>query len=345
MKEFVKKFIEICREADLQEKIEDFADIEEDNIPLRINKENFRSFKEFEGCKKMIFVDGGNAELISTANISVQLIRTYGAAFEKKRLFSIRKENYLIVRAIKNASNSRIDYKAEFSPKYFDFEMSSFEENLREGRNRIPISRVGEIARRLCELKTANLLSGKFKDSIIILDGNLKSSIPVEQNFLEQLYNTSVKNNNVVAALSKTSQLITKNGQSLNSLLMKISTSLNLKEWCYYPIAKITDKNHQADIAIVKLHRKSKHCFNFEIYKKQSDKIEEVLWFLRENSKDPSFFGYPYGLIDADRFARISNKERDYLKTILLAQIPKRILKDFVLNDSHETLNRLAGIK
>jgi hypothetical protein len=341
MKEVIEKFIEICKGTNSKENYEEFVDMEEESTPIRINKDNFHAFKKFDKSKKMIFVDGGNAELISSASISIQLIRTYGSVFEKNRIYSIKRENYMLAYAIKNKRTSSIDYRIEFSPKYFDFEISSFEENLREGNNRIPIAKTGDISRRLCELKTASFLSSRFKDSILVLDGNLKSNTDLERMFLEELYEMSLKNNNIVIALSKTSQLITKNGQSLNNLLMKISKALNLEEWYYHPIADIKDSKHRAEITIVKLHRKSKYCFNFEIFKEQKDKLDEALYFLKENSKDLCFFGYPYGLIDADRFARISNKERSYLKTILLAQMPKNILKDFVLNDSHEILNRL----
>jgi len=35
---------------------------------------------------------------------------------------------------------------------------------------------------------------------------------------------------------------------------------------------------------------------------------------LKENSRDPVFLGYPYGLIEADRFSRISNQEKERLR-------------------------------
>jgi len=39
-----------------------------------------------------------------------------------------------------------------------------------------------------------------------------------------------------------------------------------------------------------------------------------------KHSTDPIFLGYPYGFIDVDRHARVTNKEVDYYRTILLAK-------------------------
>ncbi|MEM2121191.1 MAG: DNA double-strand break repair nuclease NurA [Candidatus Woesearchaeota archaeon] len=341
MKEIVEKFVNVYKETNLVGPCEETVDLREAERTFKISEENFHEFKAFDNTKKMIFVDGGNAELINTTNISVHFIRTYGSVFESKRIYSIKKENYMIAYATRDKKNSEIYYKVEFSPSYFDFQIDSFEESLREGNNRIPISKIGDVTRRLCELKTALHLSKKFSDSIILLDGNLKSNFQLEKNLLQELFDSGIKNKNIIAALSKTSQLLTKNGRSVNNILMRTSKSLGLLEWYYYPIAKIRDENHKAEIVIVKLHKKSNYCFNFEIFNEQADNIDEVLWHLKKNSKDPSFFGYPYGLIDADRFARISNKEKDFLKTLLLTRIPKNISKDFVLNDSHDLLNKL----
>jgi hypothetical protein len=41
---------------------------------------------------------------------------------------------------------------------------------------------------------------------------------------------------------------------------------------------------------------------------------------LLANSKDISFPGYPYGLIIADRFARVSNNEKAYLRTLFFSK-------------------------
>ena len=66
------------------------------------------------------------------------------------------------------------------------------------------------------------------------------------------------------------------------------------------------------------------------------------------NSVDPSFPGYPYGLIDADRFARVPYKEIDYHRNMLMSQIHEsKELENFVEHiysvDTHERINDIIG--
>jgi len=127
--------------------------------------------------------------------------------------------------------------------------------------------------------------------------------------------------NSRICALSKSSQLITRKGQSVTTLLSKNSP---FKRWYYQLI------NDTVNIYIVKLSEKGK-AFRFEV------KGEIDMELLNLLTCDPVFPGYPYGLIDADRFARISNQERDYHKTMILA---KARLADE--QNSHEILDKLS---
>ena len=66
--------------------------------------------------------------------------------------------------------------------------------------------------------------------------------------------------------------------------------------------------------------------------------MEDLLTVLVENSQDKLFLGYPYGLILADKKARISNDEISYYRIKLESRIKdfpelrkhfsKKILKD-----------------
>ena len=54
--------------------------------------------------------------------------------------------------------------------------------------------------------------------------------------------------------------------------------------------------------------------------------------------------GYPYGLIEADRFARVSNQERDSLKLrlrVMLGKEFKRIEKYINSTNAHEILDNI----
>jgi hypothetical protein len=91
--------------------------------------------------------------------------------------------------------------------------------------------------------------------------------------------------------------------------------------WSYYPLVKIENKNHKIDMYIIKLNRSSRYIFKFEVSNNTDYNIKQILSLLKDNSIDPVFLGYPYGLIEADQFARVSNKEKDYLKTIFLSKL------------------------
>ena len=66
---------------------------------------------------------------------------------------------------------------------------------------------------------------------------------------------------------------------------------------------------------------------------------------MADNCKDAVFLGYPYGLIEADKNARISNQEKGMLLTLFSAKFGKdwEKIKDSISNvDAHEILNNIC---
>ena len=69
---------------------------------------------------------------------------------------------------------------------------------------------------------------------------------------------------------------------------------------------------------------------------------------IANNSRDPSFLGYPFGLIDADQFARVEYIEKDThaLQFFSLASktgVWERILQSIRCSDAHDLLNQILG--
>ena len=102
----------------------------------------------------------------------------------------------------------------------------------------------------------------------------------------------------------------------------------------------------------VRLHECSDYVFRFEVYKDQVSKrnlgeVELILSSLSANSRDVGFPGYPYGLIDADRFARISMNEKEAYQFQFLATLSsqKNIWEKFSKyvrsSDAHDILNKM----
>jgi len=198
------------------------------------------------------------------------------------------------------------------------------------------------VIRRFTELKIASELVNSLENNdIIIIDGDLKASFTNEVKYLDDLYDKAKEKNIIIAALAKTSRLFTDSGDSLITTLEEIAPE---NCWYYYPVVEISNDKHKADIFIVKLHKKSNYIFKFEVYKNVKYNINGLLSLLKNNSNDPVFLGYPYGLVEADRFARVSNEEKEFLRTMIISKIGKdwsKIRKYINTLNAHDILDNI----
>jgi NurA-like 5'-3' nuclease len=93
----------------------------------------------------------------------------------------------------------------------------------------------------------------------------------------------------------------------------------------------------------VKLHEKSRHVFRFEIFNEQKMKATETINEISSNCIDPIFLGYPYGLVEADRIARVSNQEKESLKTMLLVKLKNRNIERYLnSSNAHTILDKIS---
>ena len=110
-------------------------------------------------------------------------------------------------------------------------------------------------------------------------------------------------------------------------------------------LVEINDENHQSNIYIIKLNENSDYIFKFEVYKHNKYDINEILWLLKMNASDPVFPGYPYGLIEADKFARISNTESNSLRMEFMAKAGTKWskIKQFLNTiNAHSILDKIS---
>jgi NurA-like 5'-3' nuclease len=142
------------------------------------------------------------------------------------------------------------------------------------------------------------------------MDGTLEATCPFEKEIIDSI-------NTPFFGLSKTTALLTQKG---NTAVAVLKNSANRDMWAYY-LGKANEKNHNAYIYFLKLNVKSDYVLRFEAANNKYGK--EVISLLSENSRDPIFPGYPYGLIDADRYARVSKKEKEALRLQLMVLLGK----------------------
>ena len=310
----------------------------------KIDAKNFHEIKKLNSSGKIAFVDGGNAEIIGSANFSLNLIRVCYIIYQNNKKISTKKlEFFSFTRAVNN--NNEIYYDTVLiGQKNSNFleetSFSSFDPTLMNGVNRAEIGNAANAIRRFMELKLAKSVSdGKLSD-IIVLDGNLQATLTNENKCLNELYESCTKNNIILSALSKTNSLFTDNGNLLSAVLSSIS---KLPIWLYHPIAEISNHNHKAEMFFVKLNPSSKHVFRFEIFNVQKMMAEQVIGEISLNCCDPIFAGYPYGLIEADRMARVSNQEKEMLKTMILVKLRNKNVEKYLnASNAHEILDRIS---
>ena len=289
----------------------------EDNIifnnkVIRINKENFQEIEEKEN-KTIAFIDGGQAEIISTGNFCLSFIRVAAVFFNNnKKINQIKKEFYLFTKA--KYLNEDLFYESKiFGDKIIqeeDLLISSNDSTIKTGSERASIDKITNMARRFAELSLANSLEADH----IVLDGTLEPTFKNEEKYL------SFK----LSALAKSSSLFTTSGDSPVILLNKIGLS---NCWSYF----LENKTY-----FVKLNEKAKHVFRFEGNK-------ETLSYLIPNSNDALFLGYPYGLIFVDKIARVSNSEKNSLKmNFLLRKDNQEIAEYLSTSNAHEILDNIS---
>lgn len=331
MKDMVEKVVEALKKS--------IKVFEDDSI----SRNRFHNLNKIKSGKKLIFVDGGNTEILAMPHLSLQLIRVFYSVYqENKKIKAEKTEFYLLVKAVDE--NENIIYKTELFPIKGEINLKlsfdSLDPKIITGSQRASISKIGEIVRRFAELYIASNTIEKNNNSVVVLDGSLECLYSGEINIMEKLYETAKKNKSVVTALSKTSRLLTKKGNSIANILNNIGPE---GIWYYKDNIENTDN---VEIFFVRLNKNSNHVFRLDIQKDIKKDLDEIFSLLADNSKDLSFPGYPYGLIEADKFARVSNNEKEVLRTLFLSKIgvSSREIRKFLSSlDAHKILDKLVS--
>ncbi|MBW2968938.1 DNA double-strand break repair nuclease NurA [Candidatus Woesearchaeota archaeon] len=316
----------------LSEKLENKGNsiILSSNNIIPIDSSRFLRISDKEVKGKVCYIDGGNAEIIGAANFSLQLIRTYYSVYSKNKRISNKKHEFYVLVSAKGEEN-KIKYEVETYNTHFrlEKEFNALDKSLVTGSHKAEPGKIAEVIRKFAEIKLASEAVDELsKGDIIVRDGDLENSFTGEDKYYKQLFEKAQKKEIIVSGLSKTSSILTNTGNSASGALNIISPNC---EW-YYPAT--------TNIGFAKLHNQSKHVFRLDV--NDSEKIGNVLALLKTNSIDPCFLGYPYGLIEADRHARISVKEQKQIQLMFLAKGGNKFREHISSKDAHEILNRIV---
>jgi hypothetical protein len=355
----------------LQSKIKDiefgiptFGDPQYKPFSLTIN--NFHNIPEESYHGKLCFIDGGNIHLLKAPNFVVDLTRIYFNEFEdnkKIKPINIPERIDFFTVCYASGDNENIHYLTTFIPikeeeqAYLpdenDLIFNSFDKSLMLGGQRAEISLVSNTARLFAEWNISKIIieNELNQGDILVRDGTLQTVRTNEVRYANAAYETAISKGIIFTGLSKTSTFFTTTGYPLLSAISELSEKVNVNAWYYHPIVDITHSNHRAEIYAVKLHPSAEYVFRFEILRDQAKKMDEteigaIIASLAENSRDYSFPGYPYGLIDADRFARVNYQEKEIhtiqvISELAKAGVWKRLEKSIKSIDAHERLNEV----
>lgn len=310
--------------------------------PIEFSEKNFKNIEGNADNSKIVFLDGGNNSILESSNFSLQLLRTYSVSYKGQAKIKSEKKEFFVLITSSNMGDELIyDVDVFGSEESFD-SFNSFDDSISKGKHRADISEIGSACRKLFEIRKAIELVDELKENdVIALDRDLKASLTGEKDLLDELYEKAYQKKVIVCGLTKTTRMFTETGDSAVAFINSIAPE---GEWFYWPLAEIKNENHKAEIFFVKLHKKSRYVFRFEIFNKQKDKIMKVMNLLKNNSCDPVFLGYPYGLVLADKLARVSNKESEYYKVMLMSKSGKN--KEKIFNymksvDAHSVLDSI----
>jgi len=316
---------------------------EKDIEPIPFSKDFFKKIPLQESNNsKIVFIDGGNAEIISSQNMSLQLIKVYYTIYQNNKRIKNHLEEFTVL-----VHSTTQENQLYFSVESFDTDLifkgySALDPTIMQGQNRINISKIGELVRKLAEIRISALCINELENGdIIVMDGNLKPSATYEEDSFNELFSKAYDKGIIITAISKTSELFTNTGYNGIIALQSIAPK---EEWSYSPICKNNSKQYPVEFFITKLHRKSSHVFKLEAFNKQKELIQGILPLLRDNSTDPVFVGYPYGLIEAHNFAKVQKKDIESEKLMILASSGEKqqiIENNISSTNSHDILDNI----
>jgi hypothetical protein len=322
-----------------------------------------------ESDRRIAFLDGGNQEIVGAPNFSVQMNRIYFCIFDDKRRVSPESipnkieyisATYAVIRKQQVHYDTIVlpvhDSYTQYIPREADLSFNSMDRSVMQGNMRAGISRVASIARRFGEWEySRHVIDNELKEGdIFVADGTLQAAFTNESQYVDRFFKSAKKSGVIASGLAKSCALFTDSGLSLVGAirLMAERTKLDSPVWSYHPVVDIFSPTHRASLFVVKLSANADRVYRYEIFQNQTktmsdDDLEEVFSKLSENSRDSSFPGYPYGLIVADRHARVRYNEMEAYQMVFSSEMSKsrsweKFKRYIRATDTHDVLDMLA---
>jgi len=324
----------------------------------------FQEIKSIVSHKKIAFIDGGDAPLEESPNFLITINRVYFSLFQGKKRVKPKANprvqffSYVISKIYTEDGKKKVSYDTRLFPhtvedkKYLPSESDLTSKT--EGTSILQGARLNSLGRRFAEWQLAiHVVENELENGdVLVMDGSLQTSFKNEIKYASRLYELAQRKGVIVCGLAKTSRLITESGDPLLARISEIAEDVSFGKW-YIKVAEEISADDRGFMMVVKFHPKSRFVFRFEILREQftkmtPDELNSVLESLAENAQDIAMLGYPYGAIDADRFAQVRMDELSMYKGFILAEMMrhpewKKLQKYSASLAAHDVLNGVTS--
>ena len=306
---------------------------------FEIRPSEFVEITSINKPRRIAFVDGGDGTLRESPNFLITINRVYFSMFQgDKRVRPKSKSRVQFFSCItsdilEEGGRKKIRYDTRiFTHNDEDRHYMPSEADLASKTDSVVLLQdgVGSIGRKFSEWKMAlHVVEHELESGdMIVMDGSLQTSHKNEVKYATRLYDAAMKKGVIVCGLAKTSRLITESGDPLLARIAEIAEDVPFGRW-YVRVAEEVSSDDRGFMLATKLHKKSAHVFRFEILREQFERMDSVtlnsiLASLAANSHDMAMIGYPYGAIDADRFAQVRTDELSMYRGIISSEMLRK---------------------
>lgn len=296
--------------------------------PLR--KDRFIPFPWGETPGSLCFIDGGNAPIWETPSQSAHIVRVAAVFFNHTKRIESKQHTFC---ALARNSADSITIKS-YGTSLDELRFSIKDPDLCQGSKPATLAVCLELCRNIAEIGFSMENIPKLPEhGILIIEGDLSPSHPLISKKMSHLLSISQEKNVRIVGISKTTTAGTDTGISATYALHHLQPP---GMWAY-PL----DSKDGIYRLFAKLHPASRHAF---LISSPTPLHDSNLSCLSKASTDPSFLGYPYGLIVADQLARISATEQETWRLMLTTKAMARdptLLHALSGSDAHDILDRM----
>lgn len=307
---------------------------------FEIKASGFSEIRPAGPARRMAFIDGGDGLLDESPNFLITINRVYFSIFRGRD--RIRPKSGPRIQFLSHVTSS---IHAEGGKKRLSYGTRMFVYGDEDG-HRLPSeadlagrienasvfqsTKLSSLGRRFAEWTLAlHVVENELQaGDMIVMDGSLQTRFRNEVKYANRLYDAAIKKGVTVCGLAKTSRLVIESGDPLFARIAEIAKAVPFDTW-HIKVADKATPDDRGFMFAVRLHEKSQFVFRFEILLEQfekmgPDELNSVFYSLAANSQDLAMPGYPYGAIDADRFAQIRMSELQMYRGLVMSEKLKR---------------------